>query len=380
MRPGLPGADELPLAADLEVALGELEAVGRGDHRLEPLECRLRELVAVARHEEAVRLLRAPPDAAAQLMELREAEPVGLLDDHDRRVGDVDPHLDHGRRHQHVELAARERSHGRSALRRLQPAVDAPDAIPAELVRPEPLGLVLGRAGERRLRALDERADHVRLTAVVEVPAETVVRLAAALLRHPGRDDRLPVRRRRGDLRDREVAVDGQRERPRDRGRGHVEDVRAPPLREGGALLDAEAMLLVDHGHREVGELDLALDERVRADGDAHVTRRDELVSRTALARGEARRQEGDTDTELGAQTLDGQEVLLGERLRRRHQRALTAAFDRTEQRVERDRRLARPDVPLEQALHGRRQREVGVDLDDRVLLGSREVNGSASR
>ena len=30
-------ADELPLAADLEVALGQLEAVGRRDHRLEPL-------------------------------------------------------------------------------------------------------------------------------------------------------------------------------------------------------------------------------------------------------------------------------------------------------------------------------------------------------
>ena len=156
-----------------------------------------------------------------------------------------------------------------SALRRLQPAVDAADAVAAELVRPEALRLVLGRACERRLRALDERADDVRLTAVVEVPAQTVVRLGAPLLRHPGRDDRLPVRRRRGDLRDREVAVDRERERPRDRRRGHVEDVRAPPLRERGALLDAEAVLLVDDGDREVGELDLALDERVRADGDA---------------------------------------------------------------------------------------------------------------
>ncbi len=64
-----------------------------------------------------------------------------------------------------------------------------------------------------------------------------------------------------------------------------MEDVRAPALGERGPLLDAEAVLLVDDGHREVGELDLALDERVGADGDAHVARGDELVRRRA-ARG----------------------------------------------------------------------------------------------
>ena len=93
-------------------------------------------------------------------------------------------------------------------------------------------------------------------------------------------------------------------------------------------------------------------------------------MRRAALARREARRQEGDADAELGAEPLDREEVLLGERLGRRHQRALTAAFDGAEQRVERDRRLARADVPLEQPLHRRRPREVGVDLGDRLLLG----------
>ena len=45
-EPRLPRADELSLAPDLEVAFGELEAVGRRDHRLEALEGRLGELVA----------------------------------------------------------------------------------------------------------------------------------------------------------------------------------------------------------------------------------------------------------------------------------------------------------------------------------------------
>ena len=94
------------LAAQLEVALGELEAVGRLDERLEPRLRGVGQLVLRPRDQQAVRLLRAAADAAAELMELREPEPVGLLDDHDRRVRDVDADLDHRRRDEHVELAA----------------------------------------------------------------------------------------------------------------------------------------------------------------------------------------------------------------------------------------------------------------------------------
>ena len=98
---------------------------------------------------------------------------------------------------------------------------------------------------------------------------------------------------------DGEVAVHRERERPRDRRGRHVQDVRAPSLRERGALLDAEAVLLVDDGDGEVGELDVALDEGMRADRDADVPRGDELVRGPPLAGGEARREERDPDAEL---------------------------------------------------------------------------------
>ena len=127
-RPGLLRAEQLPLAADLEVALGELEPVGRRDHRLEPLAGDVGELLLRPGDEQAVRLLRTAADAAAQLVELGEAEAVGLLDDHDRRVRDVDPDLDHRRRDEHVDLARLERRHDRAALGGLQPAVHAADA------------------------------------------------------------------------------------------------------------------------------------------------------------------------------------------------------------------------------------------------------------
>ena len=120
-----------------------------------------------ARDEQAVRLLRAAADAAAQLVQLGEAEAVGVLDDHHRRVRDVDADLDHRRRDEHVELARLERAPSRrGAASGLQPAVQAADAEPAQLGAPQPLGLGLRRARERRLGLLDQRADDVGLPAL----------------------------------------------------------------------------------------------------------------------------------------------------------------------------------------------------------------------
>ena len=54
--------------------------------------------------EQAERRCAPPADPAAQLVQLRDAEAVGVLDDHERRVRDVDPDLD---------LSADDLGHGR---------------------------------------------------------------------------------------------------------------------------------------------------------------------------------------------------------------------------------------------------------------------------
>ena len=167
--------------------------------------------------------------------------------------------------------------------------MEAADAEVLQLGPAQPLGLVLGGTRDGRLRRLDQRADDVRLTTVAKMPRQPLVRLGAAVVGDPRGDDRLAVRGRRRDLGDREVAVDRERERARDRRRGHVEDVRAAPLGERRALLDAEAVLLVDDGDGEVAEADLLLDQRVRADGDLHVARGDQLADVRVLLRGRAR-------------------------------------------------------------------------------------------
>ena len=253
--------------------------------------------------------------------------------------------------------------------------METADAIAAELGGAKPLGLLLGGTRDARLGCLDQRAHDVGLPPVVEVPAEARVRLRAAIVGHPGGDHRLAVGRWQRELTDLEVAVDGECEGSWNRGRGEMEDVRAPPLDEGRALRDPEPVLLVDDGHREIAEVDLLLDERMRPDDDLRIARRDQLPDHRVLLRAQRARQQRDTDTERSAQLVDREEVLLGQRLGRRHQRALTPQLDRAEQRVQCDDGLPRPDLALEETLHRERPVEVGVDLGHRAFLirGERE-------
>ncbi len=80
---------------------------------------------------------RATADPAAQLVQLGEAEPVGVEDHHAGGVGDVDADLDHGGGDQHVELAALERPHHGVLLVGRQLAVQDPRAA-ARAARPRP--------------------------------------------------------------------------------------------------------------------------------------------------------------------------------------------------------------------------------------------------
>src|SRR5262245_24049434 len=262
----LPRAEQLALPAQLQVLLCQLETVGRLDERLQPFARVVCQLLLGTRDEQAVGLLGAAADAAPQLVELGEPETIGLLDDHDRRVRNVDADLDHCRRDEHIELARLEARHQLAALDRAEPTVQEADPVVAELATSKALGLGLGCARLRRLRLLDQRADDVGLTTVVQVLTQPPVCLRRTVVGHPARHDRLAVGRRLRDLRHREVAVDGQRQRARDRRRRHVQDVRRAAGGEGAPLLDPEPVLLVDDRDREGVQRDAFLYQRERAD------------------------------------------------------------------------------------------------------------------
>ena len=106
--------------------LGDDEAVGRVGQRLEPLAALVGQRILI--QQDAERLVRTAADAAAQLVQLRQAEPLGVLDQHDRGVRDVDADFDHRRRDQDVELAAREGLHHAVLRVLLHPPVQQRDA------------------------------------------------------------------------------------------------------------------------------------------------------------------------------------------------------------------------------------------------------------
>ena len=119
------------------------------------------------------------------------------------------------------------------------------------------LELLRRRARRQRLRLLDERADDERLVSLLHLSANELVRLVAAVRRHPARLHRLASRRHLVDDRHVEVAVDGEGERARDRRRRHDQHVRiASLLPKRRPLHHAEAVLLVDDRQPEAVEAD----------------------------------------------------------------------------------------------------------------------------
>ena len=90
--------EHLAGAAQPQILLGDAEPVlGLAQDR-EPPPRHLAERRLV--QQQAGRGLVAAADAAAQLVQLGEAEALGVLDDHDRRGRHVDADLDHRRRDQ----------------------------------------------------------------------------------------------------------------------------------------------------------------------------------------------------------------------------------------------------------------------------------------
>ena len=146
------------------------------------------------------------------------------------------------------------------------------------------------------------------------------------------------------------------------------------------ALLDAEAVLLVDHREGQPAELDVRLEQRVGADHEPRVARRQALEARPLLTRRDVAREQLDVEAERLDQLAHGVHVLVGQGLGRGHQRALGVVLDGPQQRVQGDDGLARADVPEQQAVHRAASAQVGVDRPDRAALAGRSRNGSESR
>ena len=154
---------------------------------------------------------------------------------------------------------------------------------------------------------------------------------------------------------------------------------------EGRPLLDAEPVLLVDHDRTEAGEVDLLLDQGMRADGDVDRAVGEPSQNVLACAAGHPVGEQFDPQGPVAEQVAGvghlqvAEEcphsggVLLGEHLGRGHQRSLVTTLHRGEQHRHGDDRLPRAHVTLEEPMHRVRRGEIVVDLADHSALGPRQ-------
>ena len=119
-----------PSPRSLQVFLGDAEAVLGVAQDREPRLGGFAERRLV--EQQAGRVAGAAADAAAQLVQLREAEALGVLDHHDGRLRHVDADLDHGGGDQQLRFAGGEARHRRVLLGALHAAVHQIDGL-AEL-------------------------------------------------------------------------------------------------------------------------------------------------------------------------------------------------------------------------------------------------------
>ncbi len=141
--------------------------------------------------------------------------------------------------------------------------------------------------------------------------------LADALQRQCPRVDRLPALRLLGELGDIEIAVGRQHQGARDRCRRHDEQVDGVALRrQRHALVHAEPVLLVDHDHGEVGELDILLHQRVRADHELDRAVGEALQGSASSALAVAAGQQRDLHAGGFGERRDGREMLARQQAR----------------------------------------------------------------
>ena len=337
--------------------------------RRAPSSRRLRRLV-----QEAVRLLRPAPHPAAQLVQLREPEPVGVLDHHHGGVRHVDADLDHRRGDEHAEVARGEPAHALGPVGGLHLPVHEVDRdLPSAARRRGASASASAARASTAIGALDERAHDVRLAAglhLLDDPAVAVVALATrprtAVRTGGGRAAARRAPSRRGRRTASAPASAGSAS-PSCAARA----ASAPPPSASRWSTPNRCCSSID-GHQQAAEL--GVQQRVRADRDQRLAGRDRAAggrrapsSARRRSAGRARRR-GPSSSRSAVSRCCTASTSVG---------AISAAWPpassaRSSTR-QGDRGLAGADVALQQPLHRLRGAEVGADLVQRPLLGAGE-------
>ena len=257
----LAGAEKIAAAAQLQILFGERKAVRRALENAEPL---ARRVAVRADHQKTPALLAPAPHSAAQLVQLRKPEALGIHDDHDGRVGHVHADLDDGGRDEAVIFVIFERCHDGALFPVLHSAVQQPEAdVGKPLLQFLPQ---FGDGGHFPLVIVDLGAHEVCLPPLFALPAHIAEHVLVLVGGDDGGRNGLACERLVGDGGHVQIAVKDERERARDRRCRHDEHVgRLPLFAELVALGDAEAVLLIADAEGKVLEVYVPLQDGVRA-------------------------------------------------------------------------------------------------------------------
>ena len=124
-QPRLPGTEDFARSAQFEVALRDVKPVRALAQRLQALPAVGTQWCLVQQHAMAGRAASTHP--AAQLVQLRQAQPFGVFNDHQAGVGHIHPHFDNGGGDQQGNGAGLERAHNRILVGRFHAAVNQAD-------------------------------------------------------------------------------------------------------------------------------------------------------------------------------------------------------------------------------------------------------------
>ena len=369
-------AEQLAGAADLEIVSRQHEAGTELFHRFDGLETLrgiARQRLPGRRDEVGIGAVVRAADAAAQLMQLRQAHAVGAVDHDGIGARHVDAAFNDGGAHQHAEAAVIEIHH--------------------ELLEIPLAHLAMADAHARfrhqRLHLGGDFLDGAHFV-VHEVDLAAAPQLAQRRLAHRRRvpldEEGLDGQTRGGRRSDeRQVAQPAERhvERARDGGGGEGEHVHVGAQRLQALLVaHPEAMLLVDDEEPEVLEARVGVQQAMRGDDDVHLALLEPLEDHLRFLRTAEARQPLDAYRPVSEAIAEVREVLLHEQRGRREHRDLLAGLCGDERRTHRHFRLAETDIAAHDAVHGALSREVREHLADRLrlVLGLLERKGVGER
>src|SRR6267378_366468 len=320
--------------------------------------------------------LGATADASAKLVELGEAEALGVLDDHDGGVGDVNADFNDGGGDEDLRLVLAEALHDFFFFVAGEAAVQEAELELGKNFARQALKFFHG-GFQLELRFLDDRINDVTLVACGDFAAEKFPNAGEMLLRGHARDDGRAAGREFIENGNVEVAVEGEREGARDGRRRQHEKMRRAAMRGGFihqalALEDAEAMLLVNGDEAEAGEFDVVFDERVGTDDELRLAGANAIEDDGFLRSFQAADEQLDAIAGFGEDAPRGKKVLHGENFRWSHERGLRTVFDGDHRRLQRNDGLAAADVALEETIHRGGFFQVRGDFGENALLRRR--------